>query len=378
MIHNRGDSHSGSQTIHAEDGSVISNVTQTIKNIVLGGPDALKSYRDREDLLNAVQRIWIDGVLRESLSTLGRIEMDLEDRPDLIERPWDPILPSVNHSRRILGSSVPLDQVFDQSNGMLLILGEPGAGKTTALLTLTEALIKRAKENPEVRIPVVLHLSFWPGKLPDLDRWLVNELKVRYTLPEDVSWEWLKNGQFTFILDGLNEVAVDHRDACVRAINTFRQEYGSIQFAVGCRAEDYRLLSTRLKFGGAVYLCKPTTQQVNQVFENTGVELQAIARLLKQDADLQELAQTPLMLRILVSAYQDRPMDELSTAETFAARRKILFDAYVQRMFDRQIRTSIFSPAATLNILHWLASQMRSRNGAIFYIESLERNWLPT
>ena len=38
----------------------------------------------------------------------------------------------------------------------LLILGEPGAGKTTTLLELTRDLLNRAEQGLDYRIPIVL------------------------------------------------------------------------------------------------------------------------------------------------------------------------------------------------------------------------------
>ena len=45
--------------------------------------------------------------------------------------------------------------------GKLLILGEPGAGKTTELLSLTQDLIERAIENENATIPIIFELSSW-------------------------------------------------------------------------------------------------------------------------------------------------------------------------------------------------------------------------
>src|SRR6266542_3385864 len=54
-----------------------------------------------------------------------------------------------------------ISQAFDATEGRLLIVGEPGAGKTILLYTLGKMLIKRASQEDLNAIPVILNLSSW-------------------------------------------------------------------------------------------------------------------------------------------------------------------------------------------------------------------------
>ena len=60
--------------------------------------------------------------------------------------------------------------------------------------------------------------------------------------------------------------------------------------------------------------------------------------LLAEDPVLRTLAESPLMLSILSLAYRGLPPESLDLGElsTMDARRKHLFDAYVDRMFERK------------------------------------------
>ena len=64
--------------------------------------------------------------------------------------------------------TLPPDQkivdVFDEVKGALLILGEPGSGKTTTLLELARDLIARAEKDSTLPVPVVFNLSSWVEK----------------------------------------------------------------------------------------------------------------------------------------------------------------------------------------------------------------------
>jgi predicted NACHT family NTPase len=83
--------------------------------------------------------------------------------------------------------------VFDQEEmaGKLLILGGPGAGKTTMLLQLAKVLLARAEIAVDEPIPVLLNLSSWTDDTQPLASWLVAELKVKYGVRKDIGQRWL-------------------------------------------------------------------------------------------------------------------------------------------------------------------------------------------
>jgi predicted NACHT family NTPase len=56
--------------------------------------------------------------------------------------------------------------VFDRAQGSLLILGAPGAGKTTTLLQLVTSLVQRAELDDRQPVPVVLSLATWLDDQP--------------------------------------------------------------------------------------------------------------------------------------------------------------------------------------------------------------------
>ena len=67
--------------------------------------------------------------------------------------------------------------VFDQANQSLLILGEPGSGKTIMLLELARHTLARAQSDLTQPIPVVFNLSAWGEKRLPLTEWLIEEFK---------------------------------------------------------------------------------------------------------------------------------------------------------------------------------------------------------
>jgi predicted NACHT family NTPase len=151
-----------------------------------------------------------------------------------------------------------ISAVFAEIGGGLLILGAPGAGKTTVLLELTRDLLIEAEADQEQPMPVVFNLSSWAVQRLPLAEWLVDELHIRYDVARQIGSQWLAGGEILPLLDGLDEVAKAHRADCIEAINAFRQEHGPARFVVCSRTEDYTMLVGLLRVEEAIELQPPT------------------------------------------------------------------------------------------------------------------------
>jgi predicted NACHT family NTPase len=166
-----------------------------------------------------------------------------------------------------------MGRVFDDLGGALLILGAPGAGKTTLLLELADELLDRAERDNGHRIPVVFNLSSWAVKRKPLVDWLVDELNERYDVPRRMGQAWVEGEQILPLLDGLDEVAREHREGCVEAINAFRRDHGLVPLAVCSRVEEYESLTARLRMSGAVLVQSMTREQVDAYLARAGQPL---------------------------------------------------------------------------------------------------------
>ncbi|MEN8445030.1 MAG: hypothetical protein ABG776_08475, partial [Cyanobacteria bacterium J06555_13] len=125
----------------------------------------------------------------------------------------------------------------------LLILGEPGAGKTTALLTLAKALLDQTAGTGQ--FPYIFELSAWDGA-QDILTWLTAQLKFDYGIDERVSREWISNRQLVPLLDGLDELNMEVLPQCVAKINDF-VALPDQSVVVCCRSEEYAQGAAKLK-----------------------------------------------------------------------------------------------------------------------------------
>lgn len=344
-------------------------------------------FSDRRVLLSKVKQYWIEGVLEKSLHTKAMIELGLEKRSDAVKLPFSGFEELPEESRQILPTGTDATEVFNQigEGRTLLILGEPGAGKTITLLKLAQNLIARAEGGLSRLIPVVLNLSSWGSKQQTIADWLVQELWSKYGVSKEVGKNWVKKQQLLLLLDGLDEVKADRREACVEAINQFiMQDHGLTEMVICSRIADYQFLSNRLQLRGAIYIRSLTPEQVNQYLDNAGEQLGAVKTLLTEDTALQELAKSPLTLSIMTLAYQGKKVEEILQTGSVEARREHLFDAYIKRMFSQEKigkpkeYKSPYQNQQAKSWLTWLAQRMKQESESVFLIEQMQPNWLQT
>jgi ATP-dependent Clp protease adapter protein ClpS/energy-coupling factor transporter ATP-binding protein EcfA2 len=336
------------------------------------------NYRNRQLLLNKVKNYWIRGVLEKSLHGRALIELDLQERLDAIECPWGVVWETADTPREILPPGTRIIDKFDEieQGRTLVILGEPGSGKTTSLLELTRYLIEDAEQDIQQPVPAVFNLSSWVDEKQPISDWLVEELHTQYHIPKQIGQIWVATEQLMPMLDGLDEVREQLRPSCVRALNEFCQEYGRAEIVVCSRLRDYEAQGERLQFQSAIYLMPLSPEQIQQYLADAGSGMAAVKTALDQDAALRELVTTPLMLSIITLAYQGISVEDLPGFNSTPERRKHLFNAYIQRMLTRRLPAKQHSIAQSLHWLSQIAYRMSQQSQTLLLIERIQPSWL--
>jgi energy-coupling factor transporter ATP-binding protein EcfA2 len=350
-----------------------------IYNVVLNQQPTLtpQECRNRQALLTKVKNFWVKGVLEKSLYNQMLIELGLEERPDAVANPWNVVLETGDDSPQPLPEGTKVIDIFDQigEGRTLLILGEPGSGKTTTLLELTRDLIARAEQNVNLLIPVVFNLSSRVNKRQKIEDWLVKELNSKYDVPKKIGQAWVTQQQLLPLLDGLDEVKAEYREDCIVALNQFKQDYGA-ELVVCSRIKDYEALSNRLNFQSAVYIRSLTLEQACHYLDSVGIDLTGLRALIEEDTVLQELAQSPLMLYIMTLAYQGVAVEVLPKTEVLEERRRQLFGDYIEKMFKRRGVSQRYEKVQVKRWLIWLAKRMVQESQTVFFIEGMQPTWL--
>jgi len=299
-----------------------------------------------------VKEYWVDGVLRHSIHNEVLIALGTQQVDEFVNAPWkytvevsDAVNPPSLENR-------DFGAMYD-ATGLLLILGEPGSGKTTTLLDLARFLLDRAGKDIRERVPIVLNLSNW--KKQPLVEWMSGELSEKYRVPTKIARLWLQNNYLLPLLDGLDEVETTLQPDCVAAVNAFIEEFNPSGLVVCCRLNEYRWLPERLKLNGAIGLEPLAADEIEKYLVGGGPKLATLLEAIHTESVLQELAQTPLMLSIMSFAYQGGGGNELAAqkGESLEERRKQIFHLYVEQMFQRKGAASLLFPKE--KIIGWLS-----------------------
>ncbi|HYH78317.1 MAG TPA: NACHT domain-containing protein [Longimicrobium sp.] len=369
---------------------IAQNVTGSGNHLLAAGRDLYQvtchvqqpSPEDRRNLLNLlgqVKQTWIADVLCHSVHETALLQLGMRTEAGAVEHPWERYLEAAGESGRVLPFEMTIGQVFDDVGRMLLILGEPGSGKTTTLLGLAREWITRAESDPAAPVPVVLNLSTWTDPRKSVHAWLVKELSVRYHVGKPLARRWLRRHNLLLLLDGLDEVADERRAQCVKALHAFVEEHGVPGMVVCCRVSEYRALPFRMKLRGAVYLLPLRQEQIDAWLRAAGPRLAGLRGALTTNAELRALAETPLMLSVMALAFDGAPIEALNLDEVPGPQRlrHQIFTVYVDRMFDRRLRADApFTRGYTETCLRWLASGMLQRGQTIFATELLQPSLL--
>ncbi|MDJ0731743.1 MAG: NACHT domain-containing protein [Crocosphaera sp.] len=357
-----------------------------IKKNLIPAKSELSDSEIRKRLLFQLNEDY-SGRLRDSLHNLVKIDLQIEEQLERVGRSTPELIPedspqpnflnlnrvfrlfkTRDDSRTQLEPNQKTVEFYDRKDigGKLLILGEPGAGKTTELLSLADDLLQKAKEDENAPVPVILELSAWKVNQP-LSEWLIAQLFAIYHLSKTRGKRWLESSRFIFLLDGLDELGLVNQAKCTEAINQFLRETFQPGLVVCCRREEFEKAQVPLEeLKGAIYLQKLTDNQIYQYLKDL-----KRSRLLDHSqfgSELLELARSPLFLSMLAIAYQGNAINNYQQ----------LFDAYIKKQIRDPKYKQTYPPGKspsqekTLHYLVWLARKLEEEGATEFLIEQMQ------
>ena len=218
--------------------------------------DIRQARLERKVLLDKMKTYWIDHALHEIAYKRPLLDFKLEERLDVLESSWGNVYETPDQLRKDLPLDTRIIDLFDQlgEGASLLILGEPGSGKTRILLELASVFISRALHNDNSPLPVILDLSSFRSRRQKISNWLIYELQEKYQVSKEASKIWIEDQQLLLLLDGFQKVHRWSRKDCVIAINEFAQQHEKVEILVCARGQDYEKLSKKLQFQSSIYV----------------------------------------------------------------------------------------------------------------------------
>jgi len=170
---------------------------------------------------------------------------------------------------------------------------------------------------------------------------LVGELEQRKKIPRKLAQQWLTKNQLLPLLDGLDEVAPQHQQACAVALNAWLTG-ALVQRPCGvvicCRREEFeQVVRQPLSLYGAIYLQPLTVEQIEDYFAQFG--LQDVWQTVQQDEALQELLKTPLFLSMFGWVQQQGKfsLSDWRSRTTSDRQVEYLLDTYWEAAITREL-----------------------------------------
>jgi hypothetical protein len=282
----------------------------------------------------------------------------------------------------------------DDVAGKLLILGVPGAGKTTALLGLAEQLVIGAIAQPKTVIPVLFELSTWRDDNQSIEQWLIEQLYELHggDRRSKLYEPWLDRQVLLPLLDGLDELGLERQTKCTQKLNEFARHYP--QLVVCCRVKEFETVGIKLgNLNGAVCLQPLSDSQIRDYLHCVGSDLwnaietvPAIKKLMQPTEEGDPgLLQILLFISLAAQVYDSRSPFE-SEAE--------LLGRYVDRRLSKDVRESDRRKdlkkkdwahqtveqepncTETKRYLSWIARQSQQRNQVEILIEYMQPDWI--
>ncbi|NER83174.1 MAG: hypothetical protein F6K42_27200, partial [Leptolyngbya sp. SIO1D8] len=297
-------------------------------------------------------------------------EDSLESAHSPVNRVFRPL--GVPEASETLEPAQRLLTVLERSDvqGKLLILGEPGSGKTTELVALAYDLLTQGEQDEREPIPIIFELSAWKVGT-SIEQWLIEQIQAIYKVPPKISRQWLKDEWVIPLLDGLDELGLENQRKCVIAINEFLDGQAYPYSVVCCRREEYEQGQIDLhELNGALYIQPLTPAQMQDYLRD--LNRFSLWQNIEDSPELLELSRQPLFLTMLVVAYQGRPIG--NEAE--------LFNAYIEKQLSDPRFQGAYPPQKapsqpkTLHYLNWLAQQMEKAGKTEYLIEEMQPSWL--
>jgi len=187
-----------------------------------------------------------------------------------------------------------------------IVLGKPGAGKTTYLRYLTLMMLNPKSQIERRKLPIFVTLREWADKKNSLSEFIIDQFRVcGFEQPDLFVENLLKIGDCLLLFDGLDEVNQEtNQSGVIQQIKDISDRYRKNQFIVSCRVAAYnRWFEQFTDVEMADFNEKQIEQFIINWFHSEGVIGRECWNKLNRYPQLKELASVPLLLTLLCITY---------------------------------------------------------------------------
>lgn len=264
-----------------------------------------------------------------------------------------------------------IERCFQDAHGRLLIVGQPGMGKTTLLLQLANRLFTLEADV----LPVLLNLATWQSDFIKLETWLEAVLASELSTNKSGVKVLLQQSNLILLLDGLDELKEESKMAsCLAAI----AEYGATagrRFVISCRIEEYKDVQEDARVNMQIEVGSLDTDELIAELEKMAYkepEARLLAQSIQTDMLLREAVKTPFYFNTLQLLYAG------GTPKFNSKDLNGLKSEIVKYFIEYELRNTKEIKYPPEQIEHWLsflAKKISDRSKVVFELLDLQYDW---
>lgn len=278
------------------------------------------------------------------VNILEKSQDKYKDSLESLQKNFDPQTRKVSY-----GSKRTTKAGIDTINSLekMIVLGKPGAGKSTYLKFLALQSVNKESEITQRKIPVFISLKEWADKGDNLIDFIIDQFTIcSFEEASTFIESLLGNGQCLLLLDGLDEVQEQRKKDVIQEIIDLSKKYYKNQFVISCRVAAYNAWFEKF---ADVEMADFNDQQIEDFITKWFQKEVEVGKScwgkLKNEAPLKELATTPLLLTLLCIAYDENLDFHASRAELYEEAINALL-----KKWDSSRRIKRFEPYKNLSI----------------------------
>lgn len=315
-------------------------------------------------------------VSKDTGNLLGTLRLRYTVKPGLLDPKTevylekDPLMTIIG--KRYLKPQDTYDDLLESFrvfSGRLLLIGEPGAGKTISLLKFALEAIHRRKKDPNQPLPLLGVVPTWDYRTrPTISAWLQSS----YGAPHDVA-KIVDSGQALLLLDGLDELVPDMFDVRDPQYMFVTGLPENNKIILTCRSNSVHYLKGFIGLNSTLVIEPLTDQQISnflQPFPN-------LSACVLANPHVKNLIQSPLFFSLFVETYHDalyRPLDEIGALGSTLDTRLAILQNCIRHRYDRACLISAQRLSTAYVELNRTLSRIAYRLLARSPIESAEEN----
>jgi len=257
----------------------------------------------------------------------------------------------------------------------LVVLGKPGAGKTTFMKYLAMSCLSNRFHGELMPIFVTLKAYAEERGQPSLENYILKEFAKR-KVSQDVAKQLLDNGRALILLDGLDEVKKEDDRRVKQDIDQFSRDWLKNRFAITCRiaAREY-LFDKFTEVEVADFDDGQIETFVNNWFrERDESKAERLLERLKGNKPVKELAKSPLLLTLLCLVFGERNDFPPKRSELYREGLEVLMKKWdAKRNIEREIIYKHLSPQNKEDMLGQIAFNTFVNGEYFFRQEDLQR-----